>query len=275
MPHDIPPSWLIEFAGATDVGNHRANNEDAWWAGPLTSAAAEPLHIASDRLRSDAGVWLAVSDGLGGANAGEIASRIALLETQACLAASPRGRPTVRGAWDALQRANGCVLEASRSDVRWLGMGATLSFLWIEAGGAVLGQVGDSRIYRLRRETLAELSVDHSPVGRLRQSGQLTETEARFHPHRHVIDQCLGGGETHIRPDCLEIELRANDVLLLCTDGLVDGVCDAEIARVLTAVARGRLDLARAVEELIVLANALSGRDNVTAVVVRCLPDGG
>ena len=150
-------------------------------------------------------------------------------------------------------------------------MGATLSFVWIEANGAMIGQVGDSRIYRLPHTSLEELSVDHSPVGRLRQSGRLSETDARRHPSRHVIDQCLGGGDPGLSPDCEQVELFPGDILLLCTDGLTDGVEDSELAGILGAVASGKMTIEQSVAELIERANRLSGRDNVTVVVARCV----
>ncbi len=264
---------ILEYAGSTDVGLRRSNNEDAWWAGTLGAEVGRPLVNQSGRIPFRNGVWLGVSDGLGGANAGEVASRIALTETQAAVAAAPRGELLEATARLALDQANRAVLAASRSNPEWAGMGATLSFVWIEAGGAMIGQVGDSRVYRLRQTWLEELSVDHSPVGRLRQAGRLSETDARRHPSRHVIDQCLGGGDPGLEPDCVGLELQADDVLLLCTDGLNDGVRDAEIAGVLGAVLTGEMTLEQSVAELIKRANHLSGRDNVTVIVARCVAE--
>ena len=220
MPETEKIKPCIEFAGATDVGLSRSNNEDAWWAGSLENKLGEPSLRSSGQILIEQGAWLAVSDGLGGANAGEVASRIAILETHAALRESERGQATTGKAWEAAQRANTSVVKASRSRAMWLGMGATLSFVWIEQQGALIGQVGDSRIYRLRAGELEELSPDHSPVGRMRQSGQLTEREARMHPGRHVIDQCLGGGDPTVAPDCLSIHMEDGDVLLLanCRD---------------------------------------------------------
>ena len=265
------PSLVLEYAGSSDVGLRRTNNEDAWWAGPLSKTANQPLGDEAGRTAFATGMWLGVSDGLGGANAGEVASRIAVAEVQSVLAAVPRGRVDEGMARMALSKANTAVLHASRSDPEWAGMGATISFVWIEADGAMIGQVGDSRVYRLRETWLEELSVDHSPVGRLRQSGRLSETDARRHPSRHVIDQCLGGGDPGLSPDCERVELLAGDILLLCTDGLTDGVEDSELAGVLGAVASGKMTIEQSVAELIERANRLSGRDNVTVIVARCM----
>jgi len=264
-----PPAQSIDFAGSTHVGMTRTNNEDAWWAGSLAGEIEEPLQTAAGRIVVGDGAWLAVSDGLGGAHAGEVASRITILETYAALRSVERGQATTGVAWDAVHQANFAVIKASRSKAKWLGMGATLSFLWIEDSSALIGQVGDSRIYRMRKGQLEELSPDHSPVGRLRQSGQLSEREARIHPGRHVIDQCLGGGDPTVVPDCLQALLEDGDVLLLATDGLTDGVSDSVLTEELSAVERGDITLDDSAKRLIDLGNEMSGRDNVTLIVAR------
>lgn len=269
MPTTSTLARVIDFAGATHVGLTRTNNEDAWWAGDLANEVKDPLGEVTGEIDAAAGAWLAVSDGLGGANAGEVASRIAILETHAALRSVERGHATTGVAWDAVHQANFAVVKASRSKAMWMGMGATLSFIWVEQNSALIGQVGDSRIYRLRGSELEELSPDHSPVGRLRQSGQLSEREARQHPGRHVIDQCLGGGDPTVVPDCIQVKLADGDILLLATDGLTDGVSDSVLAEELTAVERAEVTLPESVRRLIDLGNELSGRDNVTVIVAR------
>jgi len=257
----------IDFAGASDVGMMRDNNEDAWWAGDLAHTAVGWQGAEVGSVPVSDGVWLGVCDGLGGANAGEIASGMAIGETQKALALGDRGTVSLGRAHEALLQANQAINEATTDHPSWRGMGSTISYLWIENGGAVLGQVGDSRIYRLRDKRLRELSPDHSPVGRLRQSGRLTEAEARMHPSRHVIDQCLGGDDGGLMPDCLPIEVKAGDIYLLCSDGLTDGVCDAEIRSMMTEVSDKLRDAPQVVRLLIKSGNRLSGRDNVTVLI--------
>lgn len=269
MSETSTPIQFIEYAGATHVGLTRTNNEDAWWAGSLVGEIKEPLQTTAGSIRVGEGAWLAVSDGLGGANAGEVASRITILETYAALHSVERGQATTGVAWDAVHQANFAVVKASRSKALWTGMGATLSFLWVEDKSALIGQVGDSRIYRVRNGQLEELSPDHSPVGRMRQSGQLSEREARVHPGRHVIDQCLGGGDPTVVPDCLQVVLEDGDVVLLATDGLTDGVSDSVLTEELSAVERGDITLDDSAQRLIDLGNEMSGRDNVTLIVAR------
>jgi len=262
-------AFLLEFAGSSDVGLLRANNEDAWWGGSLTEKAEGWQHASMGTIDLVQGAWLGVCDGLGGANAGEEASRLAVIETQETLANHERGQTSLGRAHEALINTNQAINQAANRNMSWLGMGSTISFLWAEAQGAVLGQVGDSRIYRLRDKRLKEISPDHSPVGRLRQSGRLSEAEARVHPSRHIIDQCLGGDDAGLMPDCLPIDLMAGDVYVLCSDGLTDGVCDAEIHSMMCEVAENLRVAPETVRLLIKSANRLSGRDNVTVVVAR------
>lgn len=271
MPKQDHSALQIEFAGASDVGLLRSNNEDAWWAGSMGATAAGWQGAELGTVNLAEGAWLGVCDGLGGANAGEVASRMAVVETHEALAGIDRGTTSLGRAHEALVNTNRAINEAANRNMSWLGMGSTISFLWAEAQGAVLGQVGDSRIYRLRDKRLKELSPDHSPVGRLRQSGRLTEAEARVHPSRHVIDQCLGGDDAGLMPDCLPIDLMAGDVYVLCSDGLTDGVCDAEIRSMMCEVADELRVIPEIVRLLIKSANRLSGRDNVTVIVARVL----
>ncbi len=251
------------------MGMIRDNNEDAWWVGSMTQTAVGNQDASSGTLRLSEGAWLGVCDGLGGANAGEVASRLAVTETHAALKELERGTVSIAQAHESLVRANRALNEQASANMTWLGMGSTISFIWTEATGALLGQVGDSRIYQLRDKRLKEITPDHSPVGRLRQSGRLTEADAREHPNRHVIDQCLGGGDPGLLPDCLPVDLQVGDILLFCSDGLTDGVSDAEIGSMMGEVADGFRPPVEIARLLIKSANRLSGRDNVTVIVGR------
>ncbi len=275
MPKSDHSALQIEFAGSSDVGLLRSNNEDAWWAGTLAEEAAGWQDSAMGMIDLAQGGWLGVCDGLGGANAGEVASRLAVTETHATLARIARGQTSLGRAHEALVTTNQAINAAANQNPSWLGMGSTISFLWVESQGAVLGQVGDSRVYRLRDKRLKELSPDHSPVGRLRQSGRLSEAEARVHPSRHVIDQCLGGDDAGLMPDCLPLDLVIGDVYVLCSDGLTDGVCDAEIRSMMCEVADNLRVIPEIVRLLIKSANRLSGRDNVTVIVARVVEKPG
>jgi serine/threonine protein phosphatase PrpC len=264
--------YSLHIDGLTDIGNRRANNEDAWWAGQLggehrfMEAGAEPLHLGIQ-----AGpILLLVSDGVGGANAGEVASQMAvnlISDGLSRQAATLAGAHSAKGAILAvLQNAN-AMIAAKAAEPEYEGMAATLSLLCF--GGtpaAYWGQVGDSRIYVCRHRQLRQISRDHSPVGRMRQQGEITEAEARQHPLRNQIDQSLGDPNSSFQPDVGLEEMRPGDVYLLCSDGLSDGLWDHEIRQILETVQSPEA-VRPAVRKLVTSAKQTSGRDNITAVV--------
>jgi protein phosphatase len=244
----------ILFGGHTDVGQRREHNEDSHRCAYL-----------------GAGALLIVSDGVGGSKAGEVASKMAvdcLMEVLAtrCEKESP---PPDRRAWlaeaalEADRRLRNAAQQPGLSD-----MGATLSALWLDGGHGWWVQAGDSRIYLLRGGDLRQISQDQSPVGRMRANGQLSEEEARRHPYRHMIDQCLGGAGAEVLPDTGELVIQRADAFLLCSDGLSDGLWDREIGAGLAQLATGKTP-AEVAQALVGGANAASGSDNITAVVGR------
>lgn len=258
--------------GLTDIGNRRQNNEDAWWVGQLggpymfMEPLAEPLRVQPVATPS----LMLVSDGMGGANAGEVASQMASQRISAALTDRRdelQTRETALAAIRAsLEEANTAIVERSR-EPGYDGMGATISLLCFANDTHVYwGNAGDSRIYRFQAGKLRQLSSDHSPIGRLRMSGKLSEAEARSHPLRHEIDQSLGDPEATFAPDLGCEAYAAGDVFLICSDGLSDGLWEAEIAAELAKV-RSESDVRPTVQRLIGCAKAASGRDNITAVI--------
>jgi protein phosphatase len=265
--------WLC-LDGLSDLGVRRRNNEDAWWAGQL-GGEHRFMEPASDSLRlaSEAGapaILLLVSDGVGGANAGEVASHMAvtliseeLTRARAALAQPESARQAIHLALQVADEA----IKRKATEPEFAGMGATLSLLcFVGTEAAYWGQAGDSRVYVCRRGELRQISRDHSPVGRLRQEGRITEEEARRHPQRNQIDQSLGDPIKPFQPDVGAEQLRPGDVFLVCSDGLSDGLFDREIEQLLAGV-RSAGDVRPAVQQLVARAKEASGRDNITAVV--------
>lgn len=208
---------------------------------------------------------LAVCDGLGGHRAGEEASRIAAAALAATLPALPFSGSSLL---TAIYETHALVRRAAEARPEWQGMATTLTCAWLAGDTCVWGQVGDSRLYLLRAGQLAQITPEHSLVGRLRRAGEITEEEARQHPLHASIDQCLGSDDGPFAPEIGEFSLSRGDVLLLCTDGLVDGLPDAEIrARLLELPSRGALDAA--VRHVVRDAVERCGRDNTTAVLAR------
>lgn len=219
----------------TDIGLHRATNEDAYVVRP-------PLY--------------AVCDGMGGANAGEVASALAA-ETLA--AGVARGEPIAAAA----QAANAAVYRHAQDDPEQTGMGTTLTAFVLEDGTARFVHIGDSRAYLLRDGELRQLSDDHSLVGEMVRDGRLSADEAALHPHRSILSRALGT-EPQARIDEFTEDLLPGDVVLLCSDGLSGPVPDDVIRVALT-----RSDPQAAAERLVAEARRAGGPDNITAVVVR------
>jgi serine/threonine protein phosphatase PrpC len=227
---------LVAHPGAlTAIGLHRKTNED-------TFVVAPPL--------------FAVCDGMGGAQAGEVASGLAA-ETLAAAVAD--GRPLLAAA----EQANAAVFQLANDDIEHAGMGTTLTAVVLAGDTGHFAHIGDSRAYLLRGGALEQLSDDHSLVGEMVRDGRLSEEEAASHPHRSILSRALGT-EPLARIDEFEVDLRAGDVLLLCSDGL-SGAVPAEAIR----KALGRADPDDAAAKLIAEARKHGGPDNITAVVLR------
>ncbi|MGO9258775.1 MAG: protein phosphatase 2C domain-containing protein [Bryobacteraceae bacterium] len=239
----------VKCFGASDPGRVRRNNEDAF-------------HIDAER-----GIFLVV-DGIGGQAAGEKAAEIALGRIRTRL--ERQTGTTEQRVREAIANANKEILQAARANPEWQGMACVLTVAVIENGEAVVGHVGDSRLYQIRRGEIRKITHDHSPVGEREDSGELTEAEAMRHPRRNEVFRDVGS-EDHTPDDQDFIELQripfdGDSALLLCSDGLSDLVPSAEIR---AAVERYAGDPERAVRELIEAANRAGGKDNVTVLLVE------
>jgi len=266
----------IWMDGLTDVGNIRANNEDSWWCGQMGGpfTTMEPA-LAPLLWEGGNPALILVSDGVGGENAGEIASQMAvnrMVGELAREAAVFQDSGAAKILLEAMTVTNAAIL-AKAADPGFEAMGATLSVLCLTSQTAFWAQVGDSRIYLFRDKQLRQVSRDHSPVGRLRQKGQITEAEARRHRLRNQIDQSLGDPIGSFKAESGGEEIRPGDIFLLCSDGLSDGLWDAQIAQILGRIRRGE-EVRPAVRQLVGQAKQASGRDNITAVIayVEAMP---
>jgi serine/threonine protein phosphatase PrpC len=241
------PSSALAIGAASDVGRVRTGNEDAF--------VAEPLVVG-------------VADGMGGHQAGEVASAIAV---RTLLDRLGHGAPNVEVALAAVVDANTAIFNGARSNTEQRGMGTTLTAMIVLADSEpvrrfVLLNVGDSRTYLLRGNRLRRVTVDHSYVQELVSTGHITEIEARSHPRRNIVTRALGI-EASVRIDTWVLPFVKGDRYLLCSDGLVDEVDDREIAKLMTA----NRDPQRAAQALVDAANSHGGRDNTTVVVVDVL----
>lgn len=250
----------VRSAWLTDVGQVRPHNEDA----VLVKEHGQGT-VAGNEF---AGLYI-VSDGMGGAAAGEVASTLTI-QTIAQHLEQAWTDGTVRdaAAWEAclreaIEAANAAILAYASEHPESTGLGATVVVALLNAQGLILAWVGDSRIYLWERGELQQLSHDHSLVARLVEIGQLTPEEARRHEHRNVLIRSLGSKE-QVTVDTLSRSLRKGARLLLCSDGLTSHVEDGALADI---VSRHR-EPADATLELVVAANAGGGSDNISVVVV-------
>ncbi len=249
----------FDFHSLTDPGRVRTNNEDA--------VACEP----------DLGLAL-LADGMGGYNAGEIASAMAIATLRSELAAwmgrNTQPAPTPAAAL-ALQQgtsqANTAILHAALNNPHYEGMGTTLVLGLFQGSRALVGHIGDSRCYRWRGGGLQQLTRDHSLLQEQIDAGLLTPEEALYAPHRNLVTRALGV-EPEVQLEVHEHEVRAGDVYLLCSDGLTDMLGDADISSLLDAGAGGT---ARATRLLLDAANAAGGRDNISVILVHAQGDDG
>jgi serine/threonine protein phosphatase PrpC len=230
---------LGQSAGRTDPGRVRRRNEDAFVLDP-------PL--------------FAVADGMGGAQAGEVASRLAAAAFREYHEAD-RLAPNER-LQAIIQEANRRIYERARADSDASGMGTTLTAALLTGGRLTVGHVGDSRAYRIRNGELEQLTEDHSLVGDLMRSGRLTPEEADAHPQRSVITRALGT-DPEVSVDTITVDTEPGDLFLLCSDGLTTMVTDEDILRILSAAPT----LDAAARELVRAANSSGGEDNVTVVI--------
>ena len=201
-----------------------------------------------------------LADGMGGAQAGEVASELTI---QAFREGLPDGA-VEKGLVATILTANARVHEQATSVPEYHGMGTTCTVAYVADEDLVLAHVGDSRAYLLRDGELTRLTHDHSLVDELIRNGKITEEEALTHPQRSVITRAVGP-EATVKVDVERIAARPGDVVLLCSDGLTDMVRDRDLQRILTAVD----DLQRAGRNLIAAANAAGGRDNITVILFR------
>jgi PPM family protein phosphatase len=236
---------LGRHTALSDTGRKRRRNEDAYVVRP-------PL--------------FAVADGMGGAQAGEVASRLAV-EALAHGDADVGGEQRVTAL---IQEANRRIYRHAGEDAATSGMGTTMTVALVEDGDVVIGHVGDSRAYLVRDGELRQLTDDHSLVGELIRSGKLSPSEAESHPQRSVITRALGS-DPDVDVDTFTVEARTGDVFLICSDGLTSMVDDEAILR---AVQGHRDDLDAAARELVRMANRGGGEDNITVVCFEIAEEG-
>jgi PPM family protein phosphatase len=254
---------IVYAVGVTDAGRVRPTNEDAFviadMSVDMTSATSGgPRFNVGSR-----GILLAVSDGMGGAQAGDVASALALESLREHLDDSCRASDIMQSVKCAVEAANRDVVLAAREPSH-VGMGATLVAVVVHRALAHIASVGDSRVYLIRDGVIRQLTKDQSYVEVLIEAGVITREKALTSPYRNVILQAMGQRD-NVMVALIRLILRLGDVLLLCSDGLSNKVTDDEILQVVSDSASHEQTCVRLVD----LANARGGEDNITVVIAE------
>ncbi len=265
---------LVRAAGLTDIGQKRSTNEDQF----LIAEIGRALRIQQSSLPQPRTVFgdqrahlLVVADGMGGHQAGEQASALAVQTIEDFILNTftfvlrLQGENVVQEFHDALKAADARVFEEAARRPELAGMGTTLTLAYTVSSCLFVVHAGDSRCYLRRDQQLFQLTNDHTLVNQMVRNGVLPAADARKHHLRNIITNAVGGSEKGIQVEVHKATLEPGDVVLLCSDGLTEMVPDVQLGEVL----KDEPDPAAACRQLVDLANQAGGRDNITAIVAR------
>jgi protein phosphatase len=277
LPSSTPIALAVKAFGITDTGKVRHSNEDQFLIAELskrmrvwqTSLPEPKLQVGEDRAH-----LFLVADGMGGHQAGERASAIAVAAIEQFTlntfrwffaADSPGAQKVLTQFQSALSQADDKILEEAAGNPELAGMGTTLTMAFQLGPQLCIVHVGDSRAYVYRSGELHQLTRDHTVVAELVRSGAIKPDQVAGHPLRHVITNVVGGPHAGVKVEARAFEVQAGDRLLLCSDGLTEMVTNDAIATALDA----ELDPEAAAKVLLAQANDAGGRDNITVLIVR------
>ncbi|MGC6425297.1 MAG: PP2C family protein-serine/threonine phosphatase [Lentimonas sp.] len=263
---------VIKWWGLTDVGRFRKNNEDAFLALTVDGEGVRRLGKYGEADIETKDFIFAVSDGMGGANAGEFASQIAVDKITrlfpqtfhtAAEGLSVGFQDLLGELFDQIHRE---LTQMGEAYEELNGMGATLSLCWVRPGWVYFAHIGDSRIYHLPKDgTIKQVSHDHTHVGWQYRKGELSELQARTHSGRHALQQVMGGKTQNLSPQFGAVGYEPGDSFLLCSDGLVEGLWNSGMKRLIRNP--GPNATGNPAERLVAEAVREDGKDNTTAVV--------
>lgn len=246
-------NMVVKVCGMTDIGKRRELNEDSF-------------EIRGFENGTPLGVCI-LADGMGGHNAGEVASSMAAKAVADELCESfdeEDSRKIIKNMASAIDYANATVFEKSLSSREHAGMGTTLVAAYVKDASIRFANIGDSRAYVANNESICKITVDHSVVEEMVQRGAITREEARVHPDKNIITRALGT-ENYVDADFYDYSASAGETVVLCSDGLTETVSEEEIHEIVTADE----DVCEIVKKLIDKANENGGLDNITVVVIR------
>jgi protein phosphatase len=264
----------LQWSALTDRGKVRANNEDAFLGLAFDAQSFHYLGKTGEATMDTMDFVFAVSDGMGGAKAGEFASRIAVEKITRLLPRAFRQAASgVQAGYadlmeELFHQTHKAISHLGESYEECAGMGATMSLCWFSPGWMYFGHIGDSRLYYFPAGGgMKQLSHDDTHVGWLFRNGKINERELRAHPMRHSLQKALGAGHQFVDPQVGAVGVQAGDTFLLCSDGLTDGLWDKQLLALLAEPDAAECQLLPA-NRLVAASLERSGRDNTTAVVI-------
>lgn len=271
-PANTSVSQRLQWSGRTDRGKVRKNNEDAFLGLQFDAQEVHRLGKLGDAMTASLDFAFAVSDGMGGAKAGEYASQIAVEKITHLL---PRFfRKSAVGSeavfadvlTELFTQIHRQLVYLGASYEECAGMETTLSLCWFSPGWLYFAHIGDSRIYYLPSGAsgIQQLSHDDTHVGWLFRNGKLNDREARTHPRRNVLQKALGGSNQFVDPQVGRVAYAAGDAFLICSDGLTEGLHDHQLVDLLRV-----REPETAAHRLVEASLANDGRDNTTALVIQ------
>jgi len=274
LPRKKSPA--LKWSGCSDIGKVRKNNEDSFLGLQFDAKEVFLLGKFGEASLEKMDFTFALSDGMGGAMAGEFASKIAVEKIttllprafqHSALGLQPGFSDVLAELFDQIHRA---LVFVGGSYEETEGMQTTLNLCWFTPGWVYFGHIGDSRIYHLpkRKKTIRQLTHDDTHVGWLLRTGKISESEARNHPRRNVLQRALGGGNQFVDPQVGAIACERGDIFLLCTDGLTEGLSDSQLSGLLRE-SQSSKQIPNPAQLLVETSVKNSGRDNTTALVVQ------
>lgn len=267
----VTDATILHWAALTHSGSRKPRNDDALIALASGSSGSETLAATGNRRLADQDFIFAISDGMGSGNAGDIASasilkQMAEIVPQTFKAAAAGFHPdSIAHLSDAIGRVHRGINEVAADSPDHLGMAATLALAWFTPDNLYLANVGDSRIYLSRGGVLEQISQDHTVAWRQWKRGEISETEHRAHPRRAALYEIVGGGQPHVNPYLAAIEILPGDCLMICSDGVTDGLWERHIG---DALATCQGDPATTAQRLLKRAIDNSGFDDTSLIVI-------
>ncbi len=258
------PELIVRVCGISDVGRKRTNNEDAWLVSNLLGEAPSQPTTTQEIEVGDKGVLLAVSDGMGGARAGEVASALVIRSLERELGQNEPTEEITKIMSAAVEKANAEVWKEAHGEEAKQGMGATLTAALIRGDVVHIAEVGDSRAYLIRGRTIRQVTRDQSYAQQLVDAGVLRADDIGRFPMKNMILQAMGQKES-VSVEIGRLELRRGDWLVLCSDGLHGKVKDSEIKFAVL----GAKAIEDACRKLVAIANDRGGEDNITVIVAQ------